>query len=141
MELWKPSDALIPADFDAHPLWGYDAERAAKDPDSDEAWVRPYVFDAAPADSDLLFARGTLRTSKGDVLRGAVLFVFEGGRPRVAGVALLEPGFLALGLSQGRLTEDDREELDALQPGARPLAYEASVDVGGRTILLSGAAS
>lgn len=140
MELWKPSDALTTADFEAHPLWGYDAPRAAQDPESDEAWVRPYAFDSTPAESDLLFARGTLRTGKGDVLRGAVLFVFEGGRPRVAGVALLEPAYLALGLSKGKVTEDDREELDALLPGALPLAYEAEVDVGGRAIRLSGAA-
>jgi hypothetical protein len=141
MELWKPSDALTPADFEAHPLWGYDAARAAQDPESDEAWVRPYALDSTPAESDLLFGGGTLRTGKGDVLRGAVLFVFEGGRPRVAGVALLEPSYLALGFFKGKVTEDDREELEAVLPGALPLAYEASVDVAGRAIRLSGAVS
>ena len=140
MELWKPSDALTPADFEAHPLWGYDVDRASQDPESDEAWVRPYALDSTPDESDPLFARAKLRTSKGDVLRGAVLFVFEKGRPRVAGVALLEPAYLAAGLAQGRVTEDDREELEALVPGALPLAFDGSVSVGGRELRLSGSA-
>ena len=89
MEDWKPCDALTPADFDRHPLWGYDAERAENDPDSDDAWVRPYVLDAEPKESDVLFARAKLRMSGGDAVPGAVLFVFEEGRPKVGGFALL----------------------------------------------------
>lgn len=137
MEDWKPCDALTPADFDRHPLWGYDAERAENDPDSDDAWVRPYVLDAAPEESDVLFARARLRTSGGDTVPGAVLFVFEGGRPKVGGVALLEPSYLAAGLAQGRVTDEEREDLP---PDTLPLAYEGTVAVGGREIRLSGAA-
>lgn len=135
-ELWKPSDELTAEDFEAHPLWGYDVERAEKDPDSDDAWVRPYTLDAAPAESDVLFARATLRTADNEVLPAAVLFVFDGGRPRVAGFAFLEPAYLAVGLENGRITDDDREDLDV----ELPLAYEASVAVGGRELRLSGAA-
>lgn len=136
-EPWKPSDALTPADFEAHPLWGYDVARAEGDPDSDESWVRPYVLAAAPAESDLLFAKARLRTSEGEVLPGAVLFVFEGGRPRVAGFALLEPSYLAVGLTRGRVTDEEREEL----PLKLPLAYEAAVEVGGVELRLSGSAA
>lgn len=137
MDDWKPCDALTEADFERHPLWGYDVERAESDPDSDEAFVRPYAFDAAPGDTDVLFGRAQLRTSAGDVVPGAVLFVFEGGRPVVGGVALLKPSYLALGLEKGRVTDEDREELP---DGTLPLAYEAAVDVGGRPIRLAGAA-
>jgi hypothetical protein len=134
---WKPCDTLTPEDFDRHPLWGYDAERAEGDPESDEAWVRPYVLDAAPDESDVFFARARLRTSAGDAVAGAVLFVFEGGTPKVGGIALLKPAYLAAGLAQGRVTDEDREELP---PDTLPLAYEGTVAVGGREIRLSGSA-
>ncbi|HEX7898947.1 MAG TPA: hypothetical protein VF950_14385 [Planctomycetota bacterium] len=84
----------------------------------------------------MLFARARLRTSAGDVVPGAVLFVFEGGRPKVAGVALLKPSYLALGLAQGRVTDEDREELP---PETLPLAYEGEVEAAGRAIRLAGA--
>lgn len=133
---WKPSDELTPEDFERHPLWGYDVEKAEQDPESDESWVRPYVLDTEPPDSDLLFARARLRTSEGDVLPGAVLFVFEGGRTKIAGVALLKPAFLAAGLVGGRVTAEDREELGELLP----LAFEATVPLGSRELRLSGVA-
>jgi hypothetical protein len=133
---WKPSDALTPDDFERHPLWGYDGGKAEQDPDSDETWVRPYVLDAAPGESDLLMARATLRDARNQVMDGAVLFVFEGGRPRIAGFAFLEPAWLAVGLEQGRVTDDDRDDLDV----ELPLAFEATVAVGGRELRLSGVA-
>lgn len=133
---WKASDELTPEDFERHPLWGYDVEKAERDPGSDESWVRPYVLDAEPAESDLLMARATLRDSDNQVMDGAVLFVFEGGRPRVAGFAFLEPAWLAVGLEQGRVTDDDREDLDV----ELPLAFEATVAVGNRELRLSGVA-
>jgi hypothetical protein len=136
---WKSCDELTAADFERHPLWGYDAGRVEQDPASDETWVRPYVLDAEPEETDLLFARARLRMSGGDVVPGAVLFVFERGRPRVAGVAVLEPSYLAVGLAEGRVTPEDREDLEDLVPGALPLAYEASVTAGGRDVRLAGA--
>ena len=136
---WKSCDELTVADFERHPLWGYDVERAEQDPASDETWVRPYVFEAEPQDTDLLFAAARLRTSGGDVIPGAVLFVFEQGRPHVAGVAVLEPSYLAVGFSEGQVTPDDRQDLDDLVPGALPLAYEATVSAGGRPVRLAGA--
>lgn len=139
-ELWKPSDALTAADFERHPLWGYDVERAGNDPASDETWVRPYTLEAEPRDSDLLFARARLRTSGGDVVPGAVLFVFEGGRAKVAGLAVLEPSWLAVGLAQGRVTDEERGDLEDVLPGALPLAYEGAAAVGPREIRLAGAA-
>ncbi len=137
---WKAGDELTAADFDRHPLWGYDAERAAGEPDADDAWVRPYVLDAAPAESDVLFVRGRLRLATGDVVAGVVLFAFSEGRPCVAGFALLEPSYFAVGLAEGRVTDEDRADLELLLPGALPLAYEATVAVGGRELRLSGAA-
>lgn len=137
---WKPSDSLTAADFERHPLWGYDVERSEGDPDSDDTWVRPYVIENEPPESDLLFAKARLRTSAGDVLPGAVLFVFEGGRPKVAGFAVLEPSYLAVGLMQGRVTDEERGDLEAILPGALPLAYEGAVAVGARELRLAGAA-
>lgn len=137
---WKPGDELRSPDFDRHPLWGYDAARAEGDPAADDAWVRPYVLEAAPADSDVLFVRGRLRLSTGDVVPGAVLFAFSGGRPVVAGFALLEPSYFAMGLAEGRVTDEDRADLEEILPGALPLAYEATLSVGGRELRLSGAA-
>ena len=136
---WKSCDELTAADFERHPLWGYDVERAEQDPASDETWVRPYAFDAEPQETDVLFARARLRTSGGDVVPGVLLFVFDGGRPHVAGVAVLEPSYLAVGLADGRVTAEDREDLHAVLPGALPLAYEATVAVGSRDLRLAGA--
>jgi hypothetical protein len=137
---WKACDELTPQDFERHPLWGYDVERAENDPASDEAWVRPYMLEAVPEESDLLFARARLRTAAGDVVPGAVLFAFGGGRPRVAGVAFLEPAYFALGLTGNQVTDEDRADLEDVQAGALPLAYEAAVVVGGRELRLAGAA-
>lgn len=136
---WKSCDELTPADFERHPLWGYDVARAEADPASDETWVRPYAFEAEPQESDVLFAGARLRTSGGDVVAGAVLFVFERGRPRVAGVAVLEPSYLAVGLSEGKVAPEDREDLEDVVPDALPLAYEATLRVGGRELRLAGA--
>ena len=63
--------------------------------------------------------------------------IMKGARPKVGGLALLKPSYLALGLDQGRVTDEDREELP---PDTLPLAYEGTVAVGGRAIRLSGAA-
>ncbi len=139
MSDWKSCDELTTADFERHPLWGYDVDRAGQDPASDETWVRSYTFETEPPESDLLFARARLRTSGGDVVPGVVLFVFESGRPHVAGVAVLEPSYLAVGLAEGQVTAEDREDLEGVLPGALPLAYEASVSVGSRELRLAGA--
>ena len=74
---WKAGDELTNGDFDRHPLWGYDVERAKGDPEADEAWVRPYALDAAPQESDVLFVRARLRLSTGDVVPGALPLAYE----------------------------------------------------------------
>ena len=135
---WKSCDALTPTDFERHPLWGFDAPRAEEDPEADETWVRPLVLAEAPADSDTLFARASIRASDGDSLPGAVLFAFEGGRPVVGALALLQPAYFAFGVSRGEVIAEDREDLKSVRAGLLPLAYEAVVDVGGRPLRLSG---
>jgi hypothetical protein len=141
MNDWKAQDELTAADFDRAPLWGYDAAKAEEDPESDESWVRPWRFAEPPDFSDLLFVKAKLRTAKNDVLAGAVLFLFEEGSPKVAGLALLEPSLLILGLENGKVTPDDRADLQQVHPGAVPLAYEASLSLGARTFRLSGVVS
>lgn len=136
---WKSCDALTATDFDQHPLWGFDASRADEDPDADETWVRPLVLAEAPSGSDTLLARASLRGADGRAEPGAVLFAFEGGRPVVGALALLEPSYFAFGVSRGEVTPEDREDLREVRPGLLPLAYEAAVEVGPRTLRLSGA--
>lgn len=135
----KSCDALTATDFEQHPLWGFDASLADEDPEADETWVRPVVLAEAPADSDTFFARASLRGADGRAEPGAVLFAFEGGRPVVGALALLQPSYFAFGVSRGEVTAEDREDLQAVRPGLLPLAYEAAVDVGARPIRLSGA--
>jgi hypothetical protein len=135
---WKPQDELTAADFDRAPLWGYDPAKAEGDPDSDESWVRPWRFAEPPDFSDLLFVKAKLRTAGNDVLPGAVLFLFEEGVPKVAGLALLEPSVFIIGLENGQVTPDDRADLKDLHPGALPMAYEAELTLGGRALRLAG---
>lgn len=134
----KPSDTLTPDDFQRHPLWGYAADLDEENPEVDETWVVPVEVDETPRDSDTLFVGAKIRTAGGDILRGAILFAFEAGRPVIGALALLEPGWFSFGIEKGRVTEEEREEVEERLPQALPLAYEGAVPVGSGELRLSG---
>lgn len=126
---WKPCGSLTAADFEHHPVWGFDLDREV-DGVGDEAWVRPYVFPRLPKHTDTLLRTGRKRP-------GAITFRFEAGKLDIdPGVVILEPRYCIISCdARGVVSEHDLPYVRKVVRNVEsvfPIAYEGVVRVSGR---------